>query len=63
MIKQYQNFTLKQDLNPAITAGIVWVILDILDEDTFEVEFVTPDGSNYEYEGQFTFTINSAMLR
>ena len=53
---------MKQDLNPAITAGIVWVILDILDEDTFEVEFVTPDGSNYEYEGQFTFTINSAML-
>jgi len=62
MIKQYQMFTLKQDLNPAITAGMEGVILEILDEDTFEVEFVKPDGSNYEYHGQFTFTVHSALF-
>jgi len=51
MIKQYQMFTLKQDLNPVIAAGMTGVILEILDEVTFEVEFVKPDGSNYECEG------------
>jgi len=56
-------FTLIQDLNPNITAGMIGVILEILDGDTFEVEFVKPDGSNYEYEGQFTFTVQSNMFR
>ena len=38
------------------------VILEIWDENTFEVEFVKEDGSNYEYNGMNTFTINSSYF-
>jgi hypothetical protein len=35
------------------------VILDILKPDTvFEVEFLKEDATNYEFEGQLTFTIS-----
>ena len=62
MPQQYQTFTLIKDLNPAITAGMVGTIIEVFDEDNFEVEFVKPDGSNYEFKGQFTFTVHADMF-
>jgi len=62
MPQQYQTFILSKDLNPAITKGMVGVILEVLDEATFEVEFVTPEGSNYEYQGRYTFTVHSDVF-
>ena len=59
MLQQYQTFTLKKDLNPVITAGMTGVILEVYDEDSFEVEFVKPNGSNYEYNDRSTFTIHT----
>jgi hypothetical protein len=58
-IEQYQIFELSRDLNPVIVKGMMGVILEILEPDkTFEVEFVKDDTSNYEFEGNFTFTIS-----
>ena len=61
-IKQYDVFKLAKDINPNITKGIEGVILEIYDSKTYEVEFVKEDGSNYEFEGQFTFTIGSSFI-
>ena len=63
MLQQYQTFELIKDLNPVITKGMQGVILEIYDEDTYEVEFVKDDGYNYEYEGQGTFAIKSDMIK
>ena len=38
------------------------VILEIYDSKTYEVEFVKEDGSNYEFEGQFTFIIDNSFI-
>ena len=38
------------------------VILEIWNENDFEVEFVKADGSNYEFEGKFTFTIDKSYI-
>lgn len=35
------------------------VILEVYDNDNFEVEFVKEDGSNHEFEGQFTFMVTA----
>jgi hypothetical protein len=59
MFQQYQAFKLKRDLNPVIVKGMNGVILEVYDKDNFEVEFVKEDGSNHEFEGQFTFAITS----
>lgn len=59
MIKQYQTFILNTDLNSNIKKGMRGVILEIFDENTFEIEFVKEDGSNYEYGGNYTFTVTS----
>ncbi len=61
-IKQYDVFELAKDINPNITKGMEGVILEIYDSKTYEVEFVKDDGSNYEFEGQFIFTINSSFI-
>jgi hypothetical protein len=63
VIKQYQTFELDKDLNPNIKKGVVGVILEILDNDVFEVEFINYDYSNREYKGQFTFTIDSSYIK
>lgn len=57
--KQYDSIELQRDLNSVIKAEMVGVILGIWDTDAFEVEFVKDDGTNYEYDGQGTFTICS----
>jgi hypothetical protein len=59
MLKQYQTFILKKDLNAVIKSGMTRVVLEIFDESNYEVEFVKGDGTNYEFEGKFTFTITS----
>lgn len=63
MLQQYETFELIKDLNPVITKGMRGVILEIYDQDTYEVEFVKDDGTNYEYEGQGTFTIKSDVIK
>ena len=62
-MKQYDLFILKEDLNPNIKAGMQGVILEIYSSDEIEVEFVKPDGSNYEYNGHFTFTIKKEVIK
>ncbi|MDB5131163.1 MAG: hypothetical protein JWR02_912 [Mucilaginibacter sp.] len=63
MFKQYQIIELTKDINPVIKQGITGVILEIYDENTFEIEFVKEDGSNYEFNGQYTFSIDSDYLK
>ena len=60
---QYEVFELAKDLNPVIKKGMKGVILEIYDRDAFEVEFVKGDGTNFEFEGQFTFTIDNSYIR
>ena len=44
IIKQCETFTLNKDLNPVLTKGMIGVILEVLSDDTFEVEFVKKMG-------------------
>lgn len=60
--KQYDVFILSKDINPAITQGMQGVILEIWDDNRYDVEFVKEDGTNYEFEGQSTFTIDSSYI-
>ena len=61
-MKQYDTFILKEDLNPEIKAGMTGVILEIYSQNDIEVEFVKQDGTNYEYNGQHTFTIKKNII-
>jgi hypothetical protein len=61
-LKQYDVFILAKDINPAIVSGMQGVILEIWNENDFEVEFVKDDGTNYQYEGQPTFTIDRSFI-
>lgn len=61
-IKQYDTFTLGKDVNHAIVKGMAGVVLEIWSDDSYEVEFVKPDGTNYEFNGQFTFTIDRSYI-
>lgn len=40
-------------------AAMRGVILEVWDAETFEVEFLNTEGCNYEFDGQFTFTVKS----
>jgi len=61
-IKQYDVFILINDINPIIVKGMEGVILEIWNNDSYEVEFVKEDGSNYEFGGQSTFTIDKSYI-
>ena len=61
-IKQYDVFILSKDINPNITRGMQGVVLEIWSANDFEVEFVKEDGSNYEFEGSPTFTIDKSFI-
>lgn len=50
--KPYDVFILSKNINPGITRGMEGVILEIWDNNSYEVEFVREDGTNYEFEGQ-----------
>ena len=62
-MKQYQAIVPARDINPVIKMGMIGVILEVLDADTYIVEFVKEDGSNYEYDGQGTFDLKGADLK
>ncbi len=62
VIKQYDVFELSKDINPTIIKGMSGVILEICGVDSYEVEFVKEDGTNFEYNGQFTFTIDRSFI-
>jgi hypothetical protein len=61
-IKQYDVFELAKDINPNITKGMWGVILEVYSSKDFEVEFVKEDGTNYEFEGQSTFMVDSSFI-
>lgn len=61
-INQYDVFTLAKDINPLIQKGMNGVVLEIWDNNSFEVEFVKEDGTNYEYNGQAFFTLDSSFI-
>ena len=63
LFKQYDIFELLKDLNPNIKKGMVGVILEVYDENTYEVEFVKGDATNYEFEGKSTFTIKDSYMK
>lgn len=63
IFKQYDAVVLLEDLNEVIKAGMMGYILEIWDEENVEVEFVKEDGTNYEYEGDFTFAIPIKNLK
>jgi hypothetical protein len=61
-VKQYDVFKLTRDLNAVITIDMKGVILEIWNDNAFEVEFVKDDGTNYEYNDQSTFTIDKSFI-
>ena len=61
-IKQYDVFLLAKDLNPIITRGMQGVILEIWDNNTFEIGFVREDGTNHEYNGEVMFTVDKSFI-
>jgi hypothetical protein len=61
-VKQYDVFKLTRDLNAVITKDMEGVILEIWNDNSFEVEFVKDDGTNYEYNDQSSFTIDKSFI-
>ena len=61
-IKQYDVFLLAKDLNPVITKGMQGVILEIWDENSFEIEFVKEDGTNHDYNGEGIFSVDKSFI-
>lgn len=61
-IKQYDVFVLSKDINPTIIKGMQGVILEAWNDDTYLVEFIKEDGTNYEFETQSTFTIDNSYI-
>ena len=61
--KQYDIFELSMDLNPEITMGMTGVILEVLSNNIYEVEFVEEDGTNLKFEGQSTFTVDLSYFK
>ena len=63
MYQQYQVIELTRDLNPVLKQGMQGVILEIWDEETYEVEFLDAHGFNYKYDGEATFTISAEDIK
>ena len=62
-IKQYSSFRLLKDINPTIKKDMIGVILEVYGSSKdYEVEFVKNDGSNYEFNGEITFTVNESYI-
>jgi hypothetical protein len=61
-VKQYDIFVLERDINPVIRKGMQGVILEIWNNNSFEIEFVKDDGTNYEFNGQSTFTVDKSFI-
>lgn len=63
MFYQYQVIELVESINPVIKVGMQGVVLEVLDSDTYEIEFLDDDGFNFEFEGRFTFTLKINQLK
>lgn len=63
MFQQYQIIELINDVNPILRQGMQGVILEVWNENTVEAEFLDADGSNYEYQGNATFTLNTNDIK
>jgi len=61
-MNELDTFVLKSDLNPIIKSGMTGVILLILEKNVYEVGFVKEDGRNYEFNGEFTFTVKADQI-
>lgn len=62
-LQEYDTFELLEDLNFNIIKGMQGVILEVwVEGKVFEVEFVKVDGTNFEFEGKFTFTVESSQI-
>jgi len=59
---QHDIFTLKKDINPEIKSGMVGVILEKYNDTHFLVEFVKPGGTNFEFQGEYMFTIDISYM-
>lgn len=60
-VMQYDTVALKTDINPAIKAGMVGLVMDIHGSDA-EVMFTSDTGMTYTYEGQTSFIISQSQL-
>jgi len=63
MYKQYQTIELTKDLSPILKKGMRGIILEVWDEQTFEVEFLDDEGYNYEYNGEGIFTLTANDIK
>ncbi len=63
MFYQYQVIEVIDSINAVIKAGMQGVILEILGDNNYEVEFLNADGINYEFEGSYMFTLNTSQLK
>lgn len=63
-IKQYDTVKLNIDLNEVIRKDMEAVILEIYENGrAFEIECVKKDGTNYNFEGQSTFSVIAPNIR
>ncbi len=63
-LNQYDSFELLVDINPNIQKGMIGVVLEIYDSlDDYEVEFIKSDGTNFDYNGECTFTLNRKDIK
>ena len=62
-IEQYKAVILLEALNPIIKKGMKGCILEVWDDNMVEVEFIKPDGTNYEFKGGYTFAIAINKLK
>lgn len=51
------------DLNESIKKGLKGTVLEILGSNHVEIEFVKEDGTNFDHEGEITFTVSKNKLR
>lgn len=62
MFYQYQRVELTSDINPVLKVGMTGVILEVWDEEHYEVEFLDENGFNYEYNGAGIFTLKATDI-
>ena len=62
MYYQYQTIKSTRDLNAVIKTGMKGVIMEVWNEETIEVEFLDNERYNYEYSGQYTFTVETSDI-
>lgn len=56
-------FTLARDINPVIKQGMQVVIPEVWQPGMNELKLVKEDGSNYEYNNSYTFTLNQNDIK